>query len=184
MNKQIFIITGFGSNPKMFWFPWLKNQLEDLGYTVNVPRMPTPLNPKIKKWTSYLSSVIKNVDEDTYFIGHSIGCQAILRYIEQLPADKKVGGILLVAPFLELDEDAKKVLRPWIETPIDFRKIKKQVKNIAAIFSDDDPLIPISNKKLFEKKLGAKTTVVHEYDHFVTFKEMPELLPEIAAFMR
>ena len=34
-----------------------------------------------------------NNDENTYFVGHSIGCQAIMRYLESVDV-KKIGGVL------------------------------------------------------------------------------------------
>jgi predicted alpha/beta hydrolase family esterase len=183
MNEKFYIIHGFAGHPKMHWFPWLKRELEQMGHFAEVPKMPKPLDPKIKEWVSFLSSTIQKPDKNTYLIGHSIGCQTILRYLEQLPEGTKIGGVLLVAPFLELDDKVKKIIKPWVETPIDFSKIKKHTNKIICIFSDDDPLIPISNKKLFEKKLGSKTVVLHEYDHFVTFRELPEILPELMTLL-
>ena len=55
--------------------------------------MPNPGEPSIEAWVPFLEKNVKNVDADTYLIGHS-GCQTILRYLATLPADQKAGGVL------------------------------------------------------------------------------------------
>ena len=37
--------------------------------------MPNTANPKIEEWVDYLNSKVDLLNEETYFIGHSIGCQ-------------------------------------------------------------------------------------------------------------
>ncbi|KKQ37224.1 MAG: hypothetical protein US53_C0024G0012, partial [Candidatus Woesebacteria bacterium GW2011_GWA1_37_7] len=47
--------------------------------------------PKIKEWVPFLQENMSNPDEETHFVGHSIGCQTILRYLETLSEKTKVG---------------------------------------------------------------------------------------------
>lgn len=109
-------------------------------------------------------------DENTYFVGHSIGCQTILRYLESLPADKKVGGAVFVAGWFTLmnseTEEEKRIGKPWLETPIDMEKVKQHTRKFFAVFSDNDDVVPSNNKKLFEKTLNAETAVEHNKGHF------------------
>ncbi|MEK7531450.1 MAG: alpha/beta hydrolase, partial [Patescibacteria group bacterium] len=93
------------------WFPWLKTELEKNGFQVHVPAMPESAEPKIEAWVSHLSKIVGDVDKNTYFVGHSIGCQTILRYLETLPADKKVGGATFVAGWFTLMNLAGKRVR-------------------------------------------------------------------------
>jgi len=186
MEKKVFLIHGWEGNPENCWFPWLKTELENRGFSVIVPSMPNPEAPEIKSWVNYLNSVAGETDENTYFVGHSIGCQAILRYVEQLSQDVKIGGIICVAGFFRLlylkTEEEKKLAEPWLETKIDFEKIKKHTNKIVAIFSDNDPDVDIGDKELFEKYLGAKTIVEHNKGHFnddAGIKELPILLEEL-----
>ena len=132
MAKRVFIIHGWDGYPEEGWFPWLKKELEQKGFQVYIPAMPEPAEPKIEAWVSYLSEIVGDVDGDTFFVGHSIGCQAILRYLESLSADKKIGGTVLVAGWLtrltgDLGAGEMEIARPWIETPIDHDKIKKNL---------------------------------------------------------
>lgn len=169
MTKRVFIVHGWGGSPQEGWFPWLKSELEDKGFVVKIPSMPDTENPKIETWIPHLSKVVGDVDENTFFVGHSIGCQTIMRYLEALPANKKVGGAIFVAGFLtlmNLPEEEKDTAKPWLQTPIDTEKVKQHSNKFIAIFSDNDAVVPFNNKQLFEQKLNAKTIVEHEKGHF------------------
>lgn len=186
MAKRIFIIHGWEGSPDNCWFPWLKAELESKEFSVIIPAMPNPEAPEMKSWVNSLKNAVKEVDENTYFIGHSIGCQTILRYVEQLPTESRVGGIICVAGFFRLlhleTEEEKEIARPWLETKIDFEKIKTHTNKIVAIFSDNDPDIDLGDKELFEKYLGARTIVEHNKSHFndeAGIKELPVLLEEL-----
>jgi predicted alpha/beta hydrolase family esterase len=53
--------------------------LSERGIQAYVPEMSDPEEPSISEWVPYLSQNVGGLDEDTYFIGHRVGCQAILR---------------------------------------------------------------------------------------------------------
>ncbi len=174
--KRIFIIHGWGGHPKEGWLTWLGKELESRGFEVHIPEMPDTDNPQIKKWIPHLTEVVRQADQDTYFVGHSIGCQTIVRYVSSL--NNKVGGMVLVAPWAHLPnivEEEKEIARPWLETPIDFQRVRKNCGQVVAIFSDDDPEVPMSDAPIFEKELGAQIIVEHEKGHFNESDEVWEL---------
>ena len=181
--KRAFIIHGWGGNPKEGWHPSLAKELEKNGFKVTIPSMPDTDNPKIDKWVTHLKKAVKKADSDTYFIGHSIGCQTILRYLQTV--DSKIGGAIFVAGWFSLktcEEEEKKIARPWIETPIDFVKIKKVLPKSTAIFSDNDPYVDYAkNSRIFKTKLGSKTILLKNKGHF-DMKELPIVVKEISAF--
>lgn len=172
MDKRVFIIHGWDGYPEEGWFPWLKKELESNGFMVTVPAMPKPEAPEISTWIKTLKEVVGEVDEQTFFVGHSIGCQTIFRYFEEFENNTKVGGAILVAGWTRLtpeatpDEVSVKVAKPWLESPIDWEKVKIHTRNFVAIFSNDDPMVPISEKEVFANKLGAKIIVEPNKGHF------------------
>lgn len=179
MKKRVFIVHGWDGDPEDGWFPWLKQELESKGFAVAVPAMPHPEMPTIKDWVAHLATVVGEPDADTYFVGHSMGCQTIIRYLAGLADDKKVGGAVFVAGFFMLeglkDEDEEEIARPWIDYPIDFAKVKNHTEKFTAIFSDDDEFVPLDNKSLFQHRLGAKTIVEYGMGHFSGEDEIMEL---------
>jgi len=94
---KAFIVHRWDGTPVSDWYPWLRKQLEKDGFNVVVPEMPNTAVPTIDSWVGHLQSVCRDVDQQTYFVGHSIGCQAILRYLTTLPEDVCIGDIILVA---------------------------------------------------------------------------------------
>ena len=174
MNKRIFIIHGWGGHPEDDWFPWLKRELEGKGFEVYVPQLPQPEKPEIDKWISKISEAVGSPDERTYFLGHSMGCQAIARYLEAPPDGAMVGGAVFVAGFFKgltnIGEGAeeKEVEREWLDTPIDLSKVKSHLKKSIAVFSDNDPFVPLENQEDFKEKLGSEIIAEHQMGHFST----------------
>ena len=170
MPKRVFIVHCWGGTPKDNWYPWLKSELEKRGFKVEVPVMPDTNNPKIETWVPFLAKMVGKLDKDTYFVGHSMGCPTIMRYFENVK--QPVGGVVFVAGFFTLttppsttDED-KKTLKPWLDTPVDCSKIKKVARKIVAIFSDNDPWVPVENAQLFKNKLNAKIIIEKGQEHY------------------
>jgi len=182
--KKLYLIHGWGGSPSSEgWFGWLIKECKKRNIEIEIPKMPNTDEPKIKEWVGKLKGVVETNNE-IYFVGHSVGCQAILRYIETLNPNVKIKGIVLVAPWMHLDEQTIKeegeeveaIAKPWMETPIDWNKVKSHSDNFIAIFSDNDPYIPLSDADLFKQKLNAQTIIKHNEEHFNETQEIPELL--------
>ena len=169
MKKKIIIVHQWGSNPKGDWYPWLEKELEKIGYEVLVPSMPNPDEPEIAPWVNELIKDIKEPNENTYFIAHSVGCQAVLRYLSSFESKGNFGGAIFVAPWLtlkNLETEEHTIAKPWLDIPIDFKRVKSHVKKIVCFFSDDDPWVPLENAEEFKKKLGATTIIEKGKGHY------------------
>jgi len=188
MIKRVFIIHGWGGRPDKGWLAWLNKKLSKKGFEVYLPVMPDAENPKIETWVSYLKKLVGKTDENTYFIGHSIGCQTIMRYLENIKT--KVGGIIFVAGWFTLkgleSKEEEEIAQPWLKTAINLNKIKKKAKKIIALFSDDDPYIPLENIKIFKEKLNAKIIIEKNKGHYIenVTKEIPVVLKEIEKWQK
>lgn len=170
--KRVIIAHGWDGYPEEGWFPWLKKELEAKGFEVIVPQLPDPENPRISKWVPRLAEVVGTPDEQTYFVGHSMGCQTIARYLESLPEEIQVGGAVFVAGFfkhltgLEDDPDVQETDKHWLGTPVELEKVKSHLPKSVAIFSDDDPWVPLDNQEDFKNVLGSEIVMEHDKGHF------------------
>ncbi len=125
--------------------------------------MPNTNKPTLQEWLTCLKRVVGMPDENTYLVGHSLGVIAILRYLEQLPKNQKIGGAIFVAGFPE--PIGYEELNSFFITPLDYNKVKNSVKKTVAIHSDNDPYVPFRNGELLRDRLGAKLIVVSKAGH-------------------
>ena len=121
MPKRVFIIHGWEGSPDSNWFPWLKKELEEKSSKVFVPQMPNADQPKINEWLAHLREIVGRPGENTYFVGHSLGVTAILRYLESLEAEEKISGAILVAGVAK--SIGIKELENFFINPFDYEKI-------------------------------------------------------------
>jgi uncharacterized protein len=191
MNKRVIIVHGWGGYPEEGWFPWLKTALEKQGFEAHVPQMPDADTPDIVKWVKHLADVVGTPDAQTFLVGHSIGCQTILRYLETLPSDQKVGGAVLVAGFftltnMETDEE-REIAQPWLTQPMDYEKIRSHTDRMTAIFSDNDYYVPLENAAFFEERLHPKVIIQKDQGHFSGsdgITKLPIVVEEVVAWQR
>jgi predicted alpha/beta hydrolase family esterase len=189
--KRVVLVHGWDGSPKKGWFPWLKKELELKSFKVLAPQLPEPDKPRIYNWIPKLIETVGIVDKDTYFVGHSMGCQAIARFIVQLPENSKVGGIVFVAGFfkhltgLEDDAEVQKTDKHWLKSPINLSKVKKHILKSIAIFSDNDPWVPLDNQDDYRNKLGSKILIVKNMEHIGdSYKKVPVILEQLLGLAR
>lgn len=185
MAKRLFIVHGWGYGPGMFWYPWLSERAKEKGFSVTVPEMPGTDSPEIGGWVARLKQAVGQLDSNTYFVGHSIGCQAIMRLLAGSTFKGRTGSVVFVAGWFRLanleSDEVREIARPWTETPIDFKDVARRVGSLTVFLSDDDPYGFVDeNSKLFMEKLGAKVVVERGRGHFTDgITEMPEVLEEL-----
>lgn len=182
MKKRVFIIHGWDGNPNEAWLSWFRSELIKKDFEVFAPQMPNADKPEINQWVAFLSDLVGEPDEQDFFVGHSIGCQTIMRYLEKI-YPKKIRGAIFVAGWFNLinleDQASEAIAKPWIKTPIDFEKVRNAADNFTVLLSDTDEWVPLSDRELFEKKLGAKVIIQKNKGHFTEdddVKEIPEIL--------
>jgi len=93
-----------------------------------------------------------------------------------------VSKVVFVAGFLKLmnlDREEEKALAPWLKEPVYLTKVKKHCDNFTAIFSDNDPIVPLSNKDYFAEKLNAKIITKNNVGHFDNLKDISFIVDEI-----
>ncbi|MBU4017125.1 alpha/beta hydrolase [Patescibacteria group bacterium] len=180
MRKRVFFIHGWGGGPEEGWRPWLKERLEAKVFTVINLSMPDTDYPRMNEWVETLSGAVGEPDKDCFFVGHSLGCITILRYLESLPKGKKVGGALLVAAFTQ-DLGINEIKNFFIKD-INWEKIKKHCDNFTVLLSDNDHYVPITYGDIFKEKLNAKIIIEHDLGHFNGDDVTTELPPILDAF--
>ncbi|MBI5794459.1 alpha/beta hydrolase [Candidatus Uhrbacteria bacterium] len=126
----------------------------------------------IKNWVPALAQAVGTADEQTFFVGHSMGCQTIARYLATLPESVQVGGVVFIAGFfksltnLEDDEEVREIANEWLTTPLNLADVFSHLRKSVAIFSDNDPFVPLENQDAYRDQLHSKIVVEHHMGHF------------------
>lgn len=184
-RQRVFLIHGWTGRANKDWFPWAKEELTRRGFKVFVPEMPDPDNPSRERWITTLKDLVNPPKPTDILVGHSIGCLAVLRYLETLTTNQKIGQVVLVAPWEVLSDAALEnendhlIFQDWIGAPTDYQYIQTKAELFIALFSKDDPLVPYKeNLELFKKKLNPQIISFDNMGHF-TAEEGATKLPQL-----
>lgn len=179
--KRVFIVHGWAGSPTGDWVAWAKQAFEQKGFRAVAPEMPDTLRPNIDAWVGYLRQVVGEPDSDTYFVGHSIGCQTILRYLETIHTP--VGGAVFVAGWFGLENlespEVEEIAKPWLTTPINLEKVRAVLpKSVLLISANDNYGAYEQNVQKFTE-LGSEIVVLQDAGHITAsdgFTELPQLV--------
>lgn len=166
MNRAI-IIHGYHGRPETNWKPWLRDELVARGWRVEIPAMPNTDYPVADEWQAALAETVGEPGANVYLVGHSLGCVTILRYLETLGENQKIGGAVFVAGFtgtfekyIEGNHDT------FFDHELNWDVIRQRCDAFVAIHSDDDPNVEFAQLDLFRRFVGAKIVPVHGMGHF------------------
>lgn len=160
---NVFIIHGVGGHPEENWFPWLKGELEKLDCNVIIPQFPTPENQTLNEWLKVLDYYKDKINQDTIFIGHSLGVPFVLNVAERCP----IKAAYLVAGFTgvagnQFDDGMK----TFAQRDFKWKKIKHNCPNFYVFHSDNDPYIDLKKGEALTKNLGVDLIFVPSAGHF------------------
>lgn len=164
MKRNIFVFHGTLSSPEGNWFPWLKEQLVEKGHNVIVPRFPHPEAPSLEPWLETLNQYKEFINEDTIFVGHSVGGMFLLKLLERLQhpvhAAFFVSAPIGIRPIKYYDSDYV-----FTHFQFDWPAIVNKSKNFTVYHSDNDPYVSLGNGEELAKKLGVTLTFIPNAGH-------------------
>jgi predicted alpha/beta hydrolase family esterase len=171
MTKKVLLVHGFNTNAQSNYFPELKRQLEKKA-VVLAPDLPNPQNPIQSQWLALLAST--NQRRFDLIFAHSLGCKAVLEFIQQ--ENITVKELILAGGFNDLD--GQLLQRPYKDTFSwgNELNIEGTVKSITCIIDPkDDKVDPELSQKL-AKDLQAKVVYINsQVPHFRSCHE-PDLI--------
>lgn len=187
--RRVYLIHARGAHPNSYWYPWVRTNLEKLDFDVQTPHLPGIRRPKQAEWLPRLGKLISRVDLDTYFIGHGVGCQAALRFLNTMPKNVRCGGVVLVAgwvctPSYDIgSRDQIAVYKDWLVPSLDLSTVARRSHRFTAIFSNNDTHVPRDNWTACRKKLKATVVIKSDAGHFASPSQLrlPEVVNAITA---
>jgi predicted alpha/beta hydrolase family esterase len=171
MDRPLFIVPRWAGRPDTDFYSWLEAQIREARQGISSVRtldMPNPAQPTIEAWVGALGRAVGPTPApSTVLMGHSVGCQTVLRYLATLPPGQAVDGVLLVAAWWDVDKPWESIV-PWIETPLDLARVRAAARRFVVLLSDNDPFTAdhARNRRLWEERLGAEAVLVPGARHF------------------
>jgi uncharacterized protein len=170
-TRIIFVHGNQATNWAFAWSPWLKVELEKVGYKTFFETMPDSIIARSKYWTPFLKDFVK-VGEDDVIVGWSTGAVCAMRYAEE----NKIKGSILVAPsYTDMGDEMKKQSE-YFDKAWDWESIKANQENIALVYNEDDPFIPVSEFEYIAENLKPDVIKFTDKKHFIEQEKMQEIL--------
>ena len=170
------------------WYDWFGAEVQKkYNISIEVLDMPNWNQPDVDESVAFLLSRPLKVTKSTYFIGHSVGCQALIRYlIAKMELDKtaETGGILLVAGWFNVSNPWGTIM-PWVDNEdLHYQTITERIGYKKVVLSDNDPFTPDfkGNQRLWADRLGADSCVYPNRAHF-NDKTEPHVFEEFVTMM-
>ncbi len=175
MKPRIIFIHGNQTMHWNFaWTPWLKSELEKLGFATVFETMPDSIIARAKYWLPFLQDYLKAGENDV-LVGWSSGATASMRYAE----NNKIKGSVLIAPsHTDLGDELEKQ-SGYFDTPWNWEAIKNNQESIALFYSETDPYIPAAEFKFIASNLNPIEFNLPGRKHFIEDETFPELLEYI-----
>lgn len=185
--RKLVSIHGFQGSPEEGWSAWLAGEFATQGWQTAAPQMPSPNNPLVNEWVSSIDATMQSIcgpTEETVLVGHSLGCIAVLRYLEQLPSEAQIGQVVLVGGFnsdLGWDE-----LENFFEEDINWNAINSHGAQFTAIHSTNDKYVSLHYADNFKARLNAEVHILENAGHMAAsdgYYEFPFLKKTIEDFV-
>lgn len=163
--RQIFVLHGYSASINDHWFLDLKHQIEDEHTAVTLIPFPDSEHPDVDAWQKVLDEQIPNVNENTYFVAHSLGVITLLHFLQR-HGYQHIGGMILVSGFSGPLSDISPLDTYIAKSKVDtnyFKDIKKKL----VYLSDNDDLVPPKLTVQLAKDIDAPYITVPNGGHFL-----------------
>lgn len=168
---RLVLVPRWGGNPGVDFYPWLGRRLAELGWRGEIepvalrPPDPPDLALTVAAVRQRIASPARAAR--TVVMGHSVGAQAAMRAVAELPDGMAVAGLVLVAGWWQVDEPWPSI-QPWMDQPFDVARVVAAARRRVVLLSKNDPFTAdwARSRRLFEERIGAEVRVVDGGGHF------------------
>lgn len=181
--RNAFIFHGTDGYPQQNWFPWLKKELQPMGFNVHVPQFPTEVQT-LRGWFDILKDYKNFIDEETLMVGHSLGGAFLLRVLEN--TRKKIAVACTVsAPVGVPPINYSPGDHDFFGEPFDWETIKNNARKFVVFHSNNDRYVPLGNADQIAEQVGTTLNFIPNAGHFdelagyFQFEELRNRIKEI-----
>ncbi len=192
LPNSVLNLHAWGSGSEDHYHPWVDKHLKSQEIKSVTPELPDTNYPVLEKWleTSY-SNLLDN-SENTVITSRSLSCWLGLKIAET----RKVRKLILVAPTLPTkwwcknieqfceSKEQYKMMMDFVNSGLDFEKVKDNVGELVVFLSLDDPYINLEDAEKFFQEYFPQARIIRirEAGHFSAdrgYEKFDKLFEEI-----
>ena len=181
---RILLVPRWSGTAESDCYPWLARDLAARAPGVRlevVPLRPEPDRPEIEPCLEVCLPALAGPElARTLLVGHSVGCQVLMRALARIDEGERAPALLCIAGWWTVDRPWDS-LRPWIETPFDHRRAAARCARTVVLLSDDDPYTRDAEetRRRFVVEMGAEVQILPGRRHF-NEREEPAVLDAVS----
>ncbi|OGF29989.1 hypothetical protein A2466_02545 [Candidatus Falkowbacteria bacterium RIFOXYC2_FULL_34_220] len=190
-DKTILVLHGLCDDSSKHWFPWFKQEFGGRGYNVIIPDMPNPHLPRVERWMDCLKELKDDLSGNLTIVGFSLGTQAACMFIDKY--NVAVNNLILVGPSEKEGKTIEELVEAGLpreslehsekfgEERVDWKNVRRLVKNTIQYLSSNDPYIEIETEK-YSDVLNPQKRIFFNRGHFTEkfgIDKILELIPDI-----
>ena len=163
--KNFFIIHGSFGNSKEHYLPWLEKELKKQGEVICLDFPIGVENQCYENWAKTLNNYKEKINNETTFIGRSIGPIFSIKYI--IENDLHIDKLVSVSGFNNYSVDGGDYDKVNKSMFVDnLKEFKNHCKTTICVISENDPYVKLSALKKFAKTIADKTIDIKDGGHF------------------
>lgn len=163
--RQVYVLHGYSASVDDHWFKSLKQQLEDDHTHVTLITFPDSKHPDAEQWQHSLDREIPVIDQNSYFVAHSLGVITLLKFLERHQTTD-IGGMVLVSGFSKPIQGFDALDEFIVKSHVDVSKLSK-IKHKHVFISSNDSIVPMSYSVELAQQLNSAYTVIPDAGHFL-----------------
>ncbi len=173
--KNVFLISGKHAYASREYYPHLKQQLEQQGYTVTIIDHINPDSPDL---TENVEQLAQYDFTHAHVVTHSLGAATFLKYLQD--ANVTVASLTMIAPAYGVsnsNDEQWKQESGYVDLAVDLSQVRRKIAQRPTIVYSDDANVLNKGFAQLGKELGAATQYEPGKGHFFTAEK--SLAPEI-----
>mgnify|MGYP000852154860 CR=1 FL=1 len=178
-TKNVFLISGKHAYASREYYPQLKQQLEQQGYTVTIIDHINPDSPDL---TENVEQLAQYDFTHAHVVTHSLGAATFLKYLQD--ANVTVASLTMIAPAYGVSNSSDKQWKQesgYVDLAVDLSQVRRKIAQRPTIVYSDDA--EVLNQGFVQ--LGTELDAVMQYEpgkgHF--FAAEKSLAPEITLLL-
>lgn len=174
-TKNVFLISGKHAYASREYYPQLKQQLEQQGYTVTIIDHINPDSPDLAENVEQLAQYDFT---HAHVVTHSLGAATFLKYLQD--ANMTVASLTMIAPACGVSNSSDEQWKQesgYVGLAVDLTQVRRKIAQRPTIIYSDDADVLKQGFAQLGKELGAATQYEPGKGHFFTAEK--SLVPEI-----